>query len=161
MFFNRYGGENVAVTDCMSQYSMSVSTNATVKFDNGNTVYAQRIGIILCCFPNCAIIYLVGPVYYCPGHPSNTISLGALKFYVGFQNITPEPLEHCDFVESKGRSWRSPHQTKKIRISSNINLSNSTLKETGILLSQLSVPYQNRIFLRLLIRDLVISLFRG
>ena len=55
-----------------------------VKLANGNMGHAQKIGIILCCFPNCSIIYPVGPVYYCPGHPSNTISSGALKFYIGF-----------------------------------------------------------------------------
>ena len=61
-----------------------VSTKATVKLVNGNTVHAQGIGILLCRFPNCSIIYLVGTVYYCPGHPSNTISSVALKFYVRF-----------------------------------------------------------------------------
>ena len=59
-------------------------TKATLKLANGNTGHAQGIGIILCRFPNCSIIYPVGPVYYCPGHPSNTISSGALKFYIGF-----------------------------------------------------------------------------
>ena len=34
----------------------------------------------------------MGPVYYCPGHPSNTISLGAFKCYVGFQRVTSEIL---------------------------------------------------------------------
>ena len=51
----------------------------------------------------------MGLVYYFPGHPSNTISSGALKFYVGFQKFTYEPLEQCDFVESQGSSWRSPY----------------------------------------------------
>ena len=46
--------------------------------------HVQGIGIILCQFPNYLIIYPVGPVYYCPGHPSNTISSGSLKFYIGF-----------------------------------------------------------------------------
>ena len=86
---------------------MFVSTRVTVKISNGNTVHAQVIGVVLCGFPNCPIIYPVGPVYYFPGHPSNTISLGALKFYVGFQKVTYEPLKHCDFVDPQGRSWRS------------------------------------------------------
>ena len=48
------------------------------------TGHAQWIGIILCRFPNCSIIYPVGPIYYCPGHPFNTISTGDLKFHIGF-----------------------------------------------------------------------------
>ena len=40
----------------------------------------------------------MGPVYYCPVHPYNTISSGALNFYVVFQNIISEPLDHCDYV---------------------------------------------------------------
>ena len=54
----------------------------------------------------------MGPVYYCPGHPSNTISPGSLKFYVGFQKVTSETLEHCDFVDPQVRSWRSLYQTQ-------------------------------------------------
>ena len=46
---------------CFSQPS------PTAKLANGNTGHAQVIGIILCHFPNCLIIYPVGPVYYCPG----------------------------------------------------------------------------------------------
>ena len=88
---------------------MYVPTKANVKLANGNTVHAQGIGIILCRFPKCSIIYQVGPVYYCPGHHSNTISSGDLKFYIGFKKIKSEPLEHCDFVDPQGRSWRSPY----------------------------------------------------
>ena len=54
----------------------------------------------------------MGPVYYCPGHPSNTISLGAPKFYVCSQKDTSEPLEHCDFVYPQGTYWRSPYHTQ-------------------------------------------------
>ena len=83
---------------------MFVPTKSTVKLDNGNTGHAQGIGIILCRFPKFSIIIPVGPVYYCPGHPSNTISSGALKFYIGFLNVTSEPLEHCEFFDLQGRS---------------------------------------------------------
>ena len=83
-------------------------TKATVKLANGNTGHAQVIGIMLCCFHSCPSIYLVGPVYYCPCHPSNTISSGAIKIYVGFQKVTSEPLEHCDFVDPQGPNWGSP-----------------------------------------------------
>ena len=84
MLFHKYGGVNIAVTNCMSHFSMFVATKATVKLANVNTVNSQGIGIILCCFTNFSIIYPVGPVYYCPGHPSNTISPGAVKFYTSF-----------------------------------------------------------------------------
>ena len=104
MLFHKYGGANVVVTNFMSRFSMFVPTKATVKVSNGNTVHAQGIGIILYRFPNCLIIYPVGPVYYFPGHPSNTISSGALKIYVIFKNVTSEHLEHCDFVDPQGSS---------------------------------------------------------
>ena len=71
---------------------MFVPTNVTVKLDNVNTGHAQVIGIILCRFPNCFIIYPVGPVYYCPGHHSKTISSRSLNFYIGFKKVTSEPL---------------------------------------------------------------------
>ena len=91
---------------------MFVPTNATVKLANGKTGHAQVIGIILCRFSNCSIIYPVGTVYYFTGHPSNIISSGDLKFNIGFKKVTSEPLEHCDFVDPQGRSWRSTYQTR-------------------------------------------------
>ena len=108
VLFHKYGGGNVAVTNCMSHFSMFVPTKVTVKLANVNTVHDQIIGIILCHFPNCSIIYPVVPVYYYPGHPYNTISSGSLKFYAGFQKVASEPHEHFDFVDPQGRSWRSP-----------------------------------------------------
>ena len=87
VLFHKDGGVNVAVTNWMSHFSMLVPTNSTVKLAHGNTRYAQGIGIILCCFPNCMIIYPVAPVYYFPGHPFNTISSGSLKFYIGFLKV--------------------------------------------------------------------------
>ena len=68
----------------MSHFSMFVPIKSTVKLANWNTRHAQVIGIILFIFPNFPIIYPPGSVYYFPGHPSNIISSGALKFYVGF-----------------------------------------------------------------------------
>ena len=88
VLFHKYGEDNVSVTNCMSHFSMFVLTKYTVKLDNGNTVYSQVIGIILCLFPNCLVIFPVGTVYYCPCRYSNTMSSGALKFYVGFQKFT-------------------------------------------------------------------------
>ena len=108
VLFHKDGGVNVSVKNYMSHFSMFVPTKATVKLANVNTRHAQVIGIILCRFTNYLGIYPVGPVYYCQGQPSNTISSGDLKFYVGFKKVTSEPLEHCDFVDTQGRSWRSP-----------------------------------------------------
>ena len=110
VLFHNNGGANVEVKNFMSHFSMFVPTKATVKIANGNTLNYQWIGIILCRFPNYYIIYPLGPVYYCLGRPSNTISSGALKFYVGFKNVTSEPLEHYDFVDPQGLSWISPYQ---------------------------------------------------
>ena len=75
-------------------------------------VHDQGIGIILCIFPKCSIIYPVGLVYYFPGHPYNTISSGALKFYDGSQKVTSKPLARYDFVDPQGSSWRSPYQNQ-------------------------------------------------
>ena len=106
MLFYKYGGVNVVVTNCMSQFSMIVPAKANVKLD------AQGIAIILCRFPNCPIIYPVVPVYYCRGNWSKSISSRALKFYVGFQKVAAEPFEYYDFVDTQGPYWRSPHQTQ-------------------------------------------------
>ena len=100
MLFHEYGRAIIAVTNVMSRFSMFVPTKATLKLDNGNTGHAKGIGIILCSFTNCSIIYQVGPVYYFPVHPSNTISSAYLKIYVGFQKGKSEPLEHCDLPDS-------------------------------------------------------------
>ena len=74
--------------------------------------HAQVIGIILCFFSNCSIIYLVGTVYSFPGHPSNTITSGALKFYAGSKKVVSETLEHSDFefFYPQGSSWGSLNQ---------------------------------------------------
>ena len=90
--FHKYIELNVAVTNFMSHFSVLVPAKATMQLANINTGHAQVIGIILCHFTNCPVIYLVGPVYYFPGHYSKNISLGALKFFVGFQKVTSETL---------------------------------------------------------------------
>ena len=68
----------------MLHFSMFFPTKATVKISNRNTGHAKGIGVILCRFPNYLIIYPAGSVYYFLGYPSNTLSSGALKFYIGF-----------------------------------------------------------------------------
>ena len=112
ILFHKDRGENVAVTNFMSHFSMSVPTKATVKLYNGNMGHSQGIRVIFCCFPSCPIIYPVRPVYYCPVCHSSTISSVSLKNYSGFKKFTSEPLEHYDFVDPQGRSWRSPYQTR-------------------------------------------------
>ena len=82
--FHKYGRENVGVKNCMSHFYMFTPNKANAKLANGNTRHSQVIGIILCHFTNFHIIYSVGQVYYFPGQPLNTISLGSLKCYVGF-----------------------------------------------------------------------------
>ena len=91
MLFHKDGGANVAVTNCMSRFSMFFPTKDTVKLAYENTGHAKGIGIILCLFPNCSVIYPMGQVYSCPGHPSNNISSDALKYFVGFKKVTYEP----------------------------------------------------------------------
>ena len=83
MLLNKYSGENAAITNCISHFSMFVPTKDTAKLANVNTGHARGIGIILCLFPNCYILYQVVPAYYFPGQHFNTISSGDLKFYVG------------------------------------------------------------------------------
>ena len=83
---------HVAVTKFISKFSMFVPTKATVKPANGNMGHAQGIGIISFRFPNCSIIYLVGPAYYFLGHHYLTITPGTLKIYFDFQKVTSEPL---------------------------------------------------------------------
>ena len=104
--FHKYAQDNVAVKKFMSCFSMLVPTKSTVKLANGDMGHAKLIEVILYHFINCPIIYPVGPFYYCSGHPSNTISSGSLKFYIGFQKFASEPLEHCDFVHPQGCSWK-------------------------------------------------------
>ena len=131
----------------MSHFSMFVPTNATMKLANGNTGHAQEIGIIVCRFSNCSIIYPVGTVYYCPGHPSNIISSGYLKFYVGFKKVKSEPLENFDFVEPQVHLGYHPNRFTTILTIFNSKLSRSILTETIILLSQLSVDFQSKLCL--------------
>ena len=52
------------------------------------------------------------PVYYFPYDLSNTISLVSLKLYSGFQKVTSEKPEYCDFVYPQGRYWGSNYATQ-------------------------------------------------
>ena len=112
VLFHKDGGANFSVTNFMSRFYMLVPTKATVKLFNINTGHAQVIGIILCCFPNCSIIYPVGQVYYFSGHPYNIISSDALKCYVVFKSLRMNLLNIVTVFYPQGRSWRSPYQTQ-------------------------------------------------
>ena len=114
VLFHKYGGVNAAFTNGMSHFSRFVPTKSNVILENLKTEHDQVIGFILCRFPNCYIMYPVGPVYYCLGHPSNTILLCYLKFYVGFQKVISEPLKHCGIVDRQGHYWRSPYPNQTI-----------------------------------------------
>ena len=158
VMFHKDIGANFAVTNFMSHVYMFVLTKATMKLDNENTRHTQGIGIIPCRFPNCLIIYHVGPVYYCPVQPYNNISSGALKFYIGSKKFTSEPLEHCDFLTLK--SFLGDHHTRLTIILTifNSKLSISIVTETRILLSQMSVYFQNKLSHKLFISILVMFL---
>ena len=93
---------------------MSILTKANVKLSNGNMVHSQGVGVSLCHFTNCSIIYPVVPVYYFPSHPSKTISSGANNFFVGLKKFTSESLEHCDFDDPQGHYSRSTYEYKNI-----------------------------------------------
>ena len=161
MLFHTDVVADVAVTNCMSHFSFFFLTKATIKIDNGNTVHSQDIRKFLYSFPNCSIICTGGPVYYFPGHPSNTISSVSLKFYVGFQKVVSDPLEYCDFVGPQGCSLISPIRLKTINSLFKYKLQKSILKETWILLSQLSIPCQKIISIRSFISALNVYLFSG
>ena len=91
MLFHKYIGSKVGVKNSCHDFQYS-SKPSPMLLDNGNTGHAQLIRIILCCFIDFPIVYPAVTVYYWPGHPSNTISLGSLKCYVGFKNVTSESL---------------------------------------------------------------------
>ena len=114
VLFHKYGGANVAVANCMSHFSMFVPTKATMKLDNGNTGHNQIIGIILCCFPNCSIIYKMGTVYYCQGRPANTLSPVSLKFYVCSRKVTYNILNIVSLLNLKGVLGDHPNRLKTI-----------------------------------------------
>ena len=158
MLLHKDGGENVAVKNLMSHFSMFLPTKATVKLYNRNTGNTQLIGVILYLFPKFSILYPVGPVYYCPGHPYNIISSGALHFYVGFKRFRLKLLNILTLLNLKVIIGYQPTRLKKIFTILKYKLSKSTLTETVILLSQLSVYLQNKISLSFFISVFAMSL---
>ena len=60
MLFRKYGGDNLAVINFMSHFSMFILTKDTLKLANRNKGHAQGIRIVICHITNCPIIYPVG-----------------------------------------------------------------------------------------------------
>ena len=158
VLFHKNGGVNSAVKNWMSQFSMFVPTKAVVKLANGNTVHAQGVGIILCRFPNFSIIYPVEWVCYCTGHPSKTISSGALIFYAIFLRLHLNIFNIVTLLTLEVVIGDNHTRLKKILTIFNSKFSGSTLTETRILLYQLYVDFQNKVSLNLFISFLVMSL---
>ena len=100
VLFHKDGGGNVAVTTCMSHFSMFVPTKATVKLDNGKTGHAQGIGIILCQFPNCLIIYPVHDIDN--GDINSDVPVASNYESVPYPDTTP-----IKFIDEPPREWNS------------------------------------------------------
>ena len=156
VLFHKYGGANVSVKNCISNFPMFVLTKATVKLANENMVHVQGIGVILCRFPNCSIIHPSGTVYYCPGHPSNTISSGPLKFILVLKRLHLNLLKIVTLLNLK--VVLGDHTTRHATILTifNSKLSRSILIETRILLSQLSADLKKSLkwFINVLVTSL-------
>ena len=113
VFFHKYRGSNNRVTNFIPHFYLFIPTHANLKLANGKIGNDQGIGVVLYHFKNCPVIYPLGPVYYCPYCPSNSISSGNLKCSDSFQKVASEPLKHCDFVYPQGCYWLSPTRTQK------------------------------------------------
>ena len=161
VLFHKYGGANFGVTNCMSHFNMSAPTKDDVKWANSNMGYSKGIRIILCHFTNWTIIYPMGPVYYFTGHPSITISLGAIKCYIGFKKVTSEPTEHCYFMDPKGYYWWSPYRTHNSLEYIKIQFVKVNIPEKNILWFQISVVYWSIIFLNWSVNAFVMYPFKG
>ena len=158
VIFNKDEGANVAVTNFMLHYSMFVPTKSTVKLDNGSTLHTQVIGIFLCRFPKCSVIYTVGPVYYFQvtlPTPSHHVTS---NFMLAFKKLRQNLLNIVTLLTLKVVLGYHSTRLKTILTIFKSKLSKSTLTDTGILLYQLSVYFQNKISLRLFISFLVVSL---
>ena len=139
---------NGSVINCMSQFYMFVPTKATVKLANGKTGHTQGIGIILCCFPNCSIIYPVGPVHSFSDHPFNTSYQVPTNFMFAFKRLLLNLLNMVTLLIHKVFLGYHPTRIKKILTVLKYKLSKLTLTETRILMSQFYVYLQNKMFLR-------------
>ena len=141
MFFHKDVGANVAFTNCMSRFSMFVPTKATVKLANGNTVHAQVIGIILYCFPNCSVIYPVGPVFIVYVTLPTLYNQVPSSFTLVFKRLHMNLLNIVTLLTL--RVVLGDHHTSLTTILTifNSKFSTSIFTETRILLFQLSLDF--------------------
>ena len=157
MLFHKYGGANVAVTNCMSYFSMFFPTKANVKLANGNTGHAQGIGIIYVAFltvrlyiqlDQFIIFQVTLPTLY--HHVPSSFILVLKRLHMNLLNIVT--LLTLKVV-------LGDHLTRLATILTILNseFSRSILTETRILLSQLSMDFQNKLYLNLFISVLVMS----
>ena len=86
--------------------------------------------------------------------PSNQVPSNCF----GLQSVTSKPLEHCDFFEHQGSSWRLPYQTENNLDYLQIEIFKFNPQRDKNIFSQLSVYFQNKISLSLLISVFVVSL---
>ena len=128
----------------MSHFSMFLTTKGTVKLDNRNMGHAQGIGIILFRFPNCSIIYTVGTVYYFPGHLPTPSHQAPSNFMLDLKSLHLNLFNIVTFLTLKAVLGDHPTRLKTILTIFKSIFSESILKDTGILLYQLSVRYQKQ-----------------
>ena len=140
---------------------MFVPNKATAKLANEKMVHAQGIEIILCCFPNYSIMYPVWKFIIFQVTPTTPYHQGISSCMLDLKRLDINLLNILILLTLKVVPRYHPTRLKTILTIFKYKLSNSTLKETVILLSQMSVQFQNNISLILLIRFLVMSLLPG
>ena len=158
VLFHKYVGSNVSVKSCMSHFSMFVPTKATVKLANGNTAHAQKLGLFY-------VVSLTVPLYIQWDQfiivqvilPTSSNQVPS-NFMLGFKRLRLNLLKFLTLLTLKVVLGDHPTILKMISTTFKEKLSKSTLIETWIFLSQLSVHFQYKISLRLFVSILVVSL---
>ena len=87
--------EKKPVKNLMLQFFMFIPTKANVKLVNGNMGHYQRIGIILCFFPNCHNQFINIQVTLTT--PSQQVPLNVMLV---FKRLYIKLLNNCDFFAS-------------------------------------------------------------
>ena len=120
MLFHKYGGANVAVTNCMSHFNIFAPIKATLTLAIGNTGHSQVIGIVLCRFIKFPIIYPVGQFIIVqvtlPTPPHWLTS----NFMLVFKSLNMNLLNIVTLLALKVVLGDHPNRLKK-RLSSNRN----------------------------------------
>ena len=137
VLFHKDKGAIVSVTNSMSQFCMFVPTNSTVKLANGNTVHDQWFGLFYV-----ALLNVTLHIQWDPTPPNQVAS----NFILVFKILHMKLLNIVTLLTLKVFLGYKPIRPKTISNIFKLKLSKSTLKETGILLSQLSVRYLKKIF---------------